>query len=254
MPVFTIKSPDGRTFDVTAPEGASKEDVLAYAQKQFKSGSMKDAVGPDPNAVPAKIGKDAWEETLRKELDDNPVKAKLAAAGTALSNLWEGGKQLVGAGDKEAIANNSIIASENPGSSLVGNVALGAAAGAAAPVLNTARGAVAGGAVMGALQPTEMDNVFAGKALNTAIGLGAGLAGNKLAGYVGKNTDGARMAQAIRKSQNAPRDATISAARDAGYAIPPTAANPTWINRTLESLAGKEATRQAASVSTSAHR
>lgn len=249
MPVFTIKSPDGRTFDVTAPDGASKEEVLAYAQKQFNSGSMKKVSGPDPNAIPAKVGKDAWEETLRKELDDNPVKAKLAAAGTALSNLWEGGKQLVGAGDKEAIANNSIIASENPGSALVGNIALGAASGAAAPVLNTARGAVAGGAVMGALQPTEMDNVFAGKALNTAIGLGAGLAGNKLAGYVGKNADGARMAHAIRKSQNAPRDATIAAARDAGYTIPPTAANPTWINRTLESLAGKEATRQAASVS-----
>jgi len=216
---------------------------------KWANATAQTSSGPDPNARPASVGKDAWADTLRQELRDNPAQAKIAAAGTALSNLWEGGKQLFGAGDKGAIANNNIIASENPISALAGNVALGAATGAAAPALNTARGAVAGGAVMGALQPTEMDNVIAGKAMNTAMGAGAGLIGNKVAGYVGNNVEAQKLAQAIRQSQNAPRDATISAARNAGYTVPPTAANPTWINRTLESLAGKEATRQAASVS-----
>ncbi len=240
MPTYEVDV-GGATYEVDAPD-----EKTAW---RWANATAQTPTGPDPNARQAKIGKDAWADTLRQELRDNPAQAKIAAAGTALSNLWEGGKQLFGFGDRQAIANNNIIASENPGSALIGNIALGAATGAAAPVLNTARGAVVGGAVMGALQPTEMENVAAGKLLNTAMGAGAGVAGNKLAGYVGNKMDQARLAQAIRQSQNAPRDATIAAARDAGYTVPPTAANPTWINRTLESLAGKEATRQAASVS-----
>lgn len=35
MPVYEVTSPDGRTFEVTAPEGASKADVLAYAQSKL---------------------------------------------------------------------------------------------------------------------------------------------------------------------------------------------------------------------------
>lgn len=35
MPIYEIKSPDGKTYDVTAPEGATQEQVLAYAQSQF---------------------------------------------------------------------------------------------------------------------------------------------------------------------------------------------------------------------------
>lgn len=240
MPTYEVDI-GGVTYEVDAPD-----ENTAW---KWANSTATAPTGPDPKAKPAKIGKDAWADTLRKELSDNPAQAKIAAAGTALSNLWEGGKQLFGFGDPQAIANNNIIASENPGSALIGNIALGAATGAAAPVLNTARGAAAGGAVMGALQPTEMENVAAGKLLNTALGAGAGVAGNKLASYVGNKVDQSRLAQALRQSQNAPRDATIAAARDAGYTVPPTAANPTWINRTLESLAGKEATRQSASVS-----
>lgn len=35
MPTYEITAPDGRKFRVTAPEGASQDDVLAYAQKQM---------------------------------------------------------------------------------------------------------------------------------------------------------------------------------------------------------------------------
>lgn len=35
MPRFEITAPDGRLFEVTAPEGASQADVLAYAQQNF---------------------------------------------------------------------------------------------------------------------------------------------------------------------------------------------------------------------------
>lgn len=36
MPVFEITSPDGKTFEVTAPAGATQDEVLAYAQSQFQ--------------------------------------------------------------------------------------------------------------------------------------------------------------------------------------------------------------------------
>jgi hypothetical protein len=35
MPKFEITSPDGKLFEITAPEGATQADVLAYAQNQF---------------------------------------------------------------------------------------------------------------------------------------------------------------------------------------------------------------------------
>lgn len=36
MPTYDITGPDGNTFEVSAPEGASEAEVLAYAQKNFK--------------------------------------------------------------------------------------------------------------------------------------------------------------------------------------------------------------------------
>jgi len=36
MPKYQITGPDGKTFEVTAPDGASEQDVLAYAQRSFK--------------------------------------------------------------------------------------------------------------------------------------------------------------------------------------------------------------------------
>lgn len=35
MPTYEVTSPDGKIFEVTAPEGASEQDVLSYAQSQF---------------------------------------------------------------------------------------------------------------------------------------------------------------------------------------------------------------------------
>ena len=36
MPKYRITGPDGQTYDVNAPDGASEQDVLAYAQRSFK--------------------------------------------------------------------------------------------------------------------------------------------------------------------------------------------------------------------------
>lgn len=36
MPTYRITGPDGKEFDVTAPDGASEDEVLSYAQRNFK--------------------------------------------------------------------------------------------------------------------------------------------------------------------------------------------------------------------------
>ena len=36
MATFTVTAPDGKEYDITAPEGATQEQVLAYAQQNYK--------------------------------------------------------------------------------------------------------------------------------------------------------------------------------------------------------------------------
>jgi hypothetical protein len=46
MPTYRITAPDGKSYDVTAPEGASEQDVLAYAQRSFKMAAAPKAEAP----------------------------------------------------------------------------------------------------------------------------------------------------------------------------------------------------------------
>lgn len=50
----------------------------------------------------------------------------------------------------------------------------------------------------------------------------------------------------VAQSQNAVRDATLKAAQNAGYVVPPSAVNPSWVGNRLESIAGKAALGQEA--------
>ncbi|QGH72222.1 coil containing protein [Caudoviricetes sp.] len=60
MPKFEITAPDGRLFEVTAPEGASQAEVLAYAQKNFgqppKTSIGQKALGVGEAALTAGTG------------------------------------------------------------------------------------------------------------------------------------------------------------------------------------------------------
>lgn len=54
MAQYDITSPDGKKFRITAPEGATQEQVLAYAQKNFQAEPAKEAVKPaqvDPSKM-----------------------------------------------------------------------------------------------------------------------------------------------------------------------------------------------------------
>jgi hypothetical protein len=174
-------------------------------------------------------------------------------AGKAVSDLWLGGKQLLGfANDSEVSESRARDAAlMNTTSGKVGNFAGNVAAAIPTmfiPGVNTAVGAGIVGGGMGALQPTVSGE---SRLMNTAIGIGGGVAGQKLGNVVG-NWAGARLANRrnvldAEQIKNQPRDAIINAARQEGYVFPPTSINPSATNSVLEAVSGKIKTAQAAS-------
>ena len=185
------------------------------------------------------------QDDLKAELAANPISAKLAAGGTALSDLYQGGKQLIGMGDKQAIANNKTIAEANPGSAIAGNVALMLGTGIAAPVMNTAKGITATGAVVGGLQPTENGTIreHAGNAL---LGGATAEIGTRLLGAASTAIANSAAGKAVAEAVNTTKDASLKAAQDAGFTIPRSLYNPTFLSNRLESFGGKAAVKQQA--------
>lgn len=222
-------------------------DVEAAKALAGEIGRLRSQPSPSMPTTPIKIGKDAFGDTLRQVLQEADWGTRnIAGAGTALSDLWQGAKQLVGAGDKQAIEANNIIKEEAPIGSIAGNMAMLAPLGAAVPAFNTIKGATALGAGLGALSPTIDENVLQGKAINTALGGAGGAAGQVAGQYVGKKLGEKAARLAVKKAQDEPINATIREAVDAGYVIPPGQVNPSFKNRVLESVGGKIATQQMA--------
>src|SRR3546814_4911928 len=46
MPNYQVTAPDGRKYRVTAPEGATQEQALAYAQQNYRQAQQPPASGP----------------------------------------------------------------------------------------------------------------------------------------------------------------------------------------------------------------
>jgi hypothetical protein len=47
MAVFEVTSPDGKTYEINAPEGATKDEVLAYAKQQFAQPAPSQSGSPE---------------------------------------------------------------------------------------------------------------------------------------------------------------------------------------------------------------
>jgi hypothetical protein len=187
-----------------------------------------------------------FADDLKDELAANPIAAKMAAAGTALSDLYQGGKQIFGMGDNKAIEANRIIREANPMSALTGNVAMFGAGGVLAPILNTVKGVTALGAATGLAAPVEGDNVARQKIGNAFLGAGLGAGANKVAGAVGNKLSQIANNKTVQQTANTVRDATLKAAQQAGFSIPRSLYNPTFMSNRLESFGGKAAVKQAA--------
>ena len=140
----------------------------------------------------------------------------------------------------------------NTKAGMAGNIAGNVAAflpTAAIPGANTATGAGLVGTLVGGMQTTGTgDSTLKNMALGGVTGGATQYGLNKAAGAL-TNRLGRKSAEATAsKIANMGRDDAVQSARQAGYVIPPTSANPTKKNAVLESLGGKLLTEQKASV------
>lgn len=83
MPKYKISGPDGQSYEINAPDGATEEDVLAYAQRSFKM-----AKAPAPAPAPEAHG---------NSLVDG-VAGLAAGLGKGFGNTVLGAQRLVGKG------------------------------------------------------------------------------------------------------------------------------------------------------------
>lgn len=176
----------------------------------------------------------------------------LAGVGKSMYDVGRGVGQLVGAVSREDIdeARRLDAPLMQTTAGKAGAITGGVAAFAPTmfiPGANTAVGASLVGAGMGALSPVGTGE---SRLANTAAGGAFGLAGQQVGRRGGemfaRNLADRRAALALQQGQNAERDATIAAAREAGYVIPPSSVNPSFRNQVLESISGKTATAQTA--------
>lgn len=175
-------------------------------------------------------------------------------AGKAVSDIGLGLKQMFGfASEKDVDARKALDAplmktAGGVTGNILGNVAMFAPT-VAVPGANTMAGAAVAGGLQGFLNPTGEGESRIANTLNSAV-LGAvgQKAGQSLGNYVSGKLANQSAQLSTQQGQNAARDAILQTAKDAGYVVPPTQANPSLTNSVLEGISGKIKTGQVASV------
>ena len=196
---------------------------------------------------PVTVGSAGMADAVKQELaGKNWADRQIISAGTGLSNMIQGAKQLIPGmkADPTVIQANRTIANENPAAAFAGNLAL-AAPTAAIPGANTYTGAGLIGGLVGALQPT-LDGES--RAMNTGVGVAGGLAGQKLGNVLSDRLKDTAASEAARQGRNSMRDAVLGESKQAGYVLPKSEVAPSFVNNRLESLAGKAALKQDATL------
>lgn len=220
-----IKTPSGKVITVKHPDGASKAEILAYAQKNYGQ------------AEPPKD----WAAN-----EMSGAKQFAAGAGKAITDIGRGIGQMTGMVSDQSI--NDAKALDQPlmqtGAGTAGNLAGGIAAFAPTafiPGANTYAGAALVGGAMGALQPVAEGE---SRGVNIAAGTAGGLVGQAIGNAAGKGIS----KLTAKKSQNALKDAVLKESLDAGYVIPKSDVSPTFVSNRMEGIAGKAALRQDATI------
>lgn len=212
MPAYTVKAPDGKTYDVNAPDGATQEDAIAYVQKNFYSEQPKESsngVGQALGNIGAGILRgagsigstillpaDMINQKLRGEdffsMKDNQARRQsidegLQAMGAQPDSLaYKGGKiagEIAGtAGAPGVLAKGAQGLGATP--SIVRALGSGGLSGANLPTRMGA-GALAGGASAGLVNPEDAGlGAMIGGAIPPALSLakGAGTGVRKILG------------------------------------------------------------------------
>jgi hypothetical protein len=194
---------------------------------------------------------DQFDEEPAKVTDGMSTTQKvLAGIGKGMTDLGRGAGQALGIVSDKEVADARALDEDlmSTTSGKVGNVVGQIAATAPAiliPGANTYAGATLVGAATGALQPVTGDE---SRLTNTALGGAGGLAGQGLGNVIGKAVSNKVANNALLKSRNATKDASLKAGLDAGYVVPRSLYNPSFMSNRLESIGGKAATSQQASI------
>lgn len=178
MPTFVVTSPDGRKFRVTAPEGATQEQVMSLVAQQAGPSDAPQEQAAPKREIP--------------EMDPtsgmNPLQRFLAGSGKAVMDIGRGAGQMLGLVDQatidEAARMDAPLMRTTAGKigNIVGNI--GATMPAMAiPGANTMVGATLLGGAMGATQPVTNGE---SRAANTLMGAAGGAAGQGIANAIGR--------------------------------------------------------------------
>lgn len=196
MPIYEITAPDGRKFRITAPDGATKADALAYAQKNMPAAAPEAPQVEDPNPYGAfAIGMGRTGDRLWKG-----IKQPFLEAGAAVN--IPGAQQSLDEMAAEVKGDNAAydnLRKLHPWATTLGEIA----PLVAAPVLGRGvMGAMATSAIPGLVEygtPQERGERGAAGAIGGAVGAAAAKA-------VG------RVAQPIRNAASESLDAAKAAA------------------------------------------
>lgn len=274
MGKYRVTSPDGQTYEINAPEGASEADVMAYAQRSFK---MAKAPTQQPKSTFDDIRQGAGNLAAGAVRGAGSIGATLLSPLDALARSVGVENSIIGRKDRRQAMDDALqTMGADPESFLYKGGKLGAeiagtagAGGAIANTLGRVAPALANAPLLQAIRTSGMTagGLQGAKGL-AARTLGGGITGGAAAGMVdpetastgaafGAATPGALMAIAkagglasraiAAPKQTADMADAINAARSQGYVIPPTQANPNLKNRLLEGMAGKLTTAQNAS-------
>lgn len=233
MPKYEVTAPDGKVYEVNAPEGATEQQAIEYVQKSI----YKAPVEVPPMDFSPTNGMSETDKFL-------------AGMGKGASDLMQGAGQFMGlVSDKEVADTRKYDkALMDTTSGAIGNVVGTSAAIAPAiliPGANTYAGAAAIGGLSGALQPVAEGE---SRAVNAGTGMAGGVIGQGVGNLISSKLASNAAQAASSKMANATRDATLKASKEAGYQVPRSLYDPTFLSNRLESLAGKAATKQQAAV------
>lgn len=173
MPKYRITSPDGRTFEINAPDGANQQQVMEFAQAQF--GKPK-AAAPQEQYNPTD-GMSTFDRTL-------------SGIGMGMNDLYMGAKQRMGLASQAEIDEKKRLdkslkdTTAGTVGSITGKVALGLPA-MFVPGANSIPGAAVIGGLQGLAEPTATgESVGKNVMIGTAGGAGGVVLGRGLkAGY-----------------------------------------------------------------------
>ncbi len=230
------------------PDSMSDEQIVSAIQKTMikpSGNAQQSKQRVDPSIFPLPVGQDGFSQAMQDTLSEASAGTKrLAAFGSGARNLYEGGKQMLGIGDTQAIEGMKQIRQSAPVSAFAGDVASFIPT-AAIPGVNTLKGASMLGGVYGGLQPADS---MQQRGTNAAFGAGGAFSGqyvgNKLGQKASSMLKDITARKAAERAQNTVVDQTLNEAHRAGYVFPPTAMNK---NSFLEGVSGQFKTQQEAS-------